>query len=85
MGQGMAIVTIGGLTYATLMTLFIIPVMYDIFFRRKIKVMMSEKMIGRKTNRMCQKREQMTVTCHLLLLNFVFRVISLLFYCWLCL
>ena len=38
MGQGMAIVTIGGLTYATLMTLFIIPVMYDIFFRRKIKV-----------------------------------------------
>ena len=35
MGRGLAIVVVGGLTYATLMTLFIIPVMYDIFFRRK--------------------------------------------------
>lgn len=37
MGRGMAIVTIGGLAYATLMTLFIIPVFYDIFYRRKLK------------------------------------------------
>ncbi|MDY5847022.1 MAG: efflux RND transporter permease subunit [Bariatricus sp.] len=37
-GRGMATVTIGGLAYATLMTLFIVPVMYDIFFRRELKV-----------------------------------------------
>lgn len=37
MGRGMAIVTIGGLAYATLMTLFIVPVFYDIFYRRKLK------------------------------------------------
>ncbi|MCD7824354.1 MAG: efflux RND transporter permease subunit [Clostridiaceae bacterium] len=37
MSRGMAIVTIGGLSYATLMTLFIVPVFYDIFYRRKIK------------------------------------------------
>ena len=36
MGRGMAIVTIGGLAYATLMTLFIIPVLYDLFFRREL-------------------------------------------------
>ena len=35
LGKGMAIVIIGGLAYATLMTLFIIPVMYDILFKRK--------------------------------------------------
>ena len=34
MGRGMAIVIIGGLSYATLMTLFIVPVMYDLFYRR---------------------------------------------------
>ena len=38
MGKGMAIVTIGGLTYATFMTLFIVPVLYDIFFRRKLRM-----------------------------------------------
>lgn len=37
MSRGMVIVTIGGLAYATLMTLYIVPVMYDIFFRREIK------------------------------------------------
>ena len=37
MSSGMAIVTIGGLLYATLMTLFIVPVFYDIFYRRKMK------------------------------------------------
>ncbi|MBR3166151.1 MAG: efflux RND transporter permease subunit [Lachnospiraceae bacterium] len=36
MGRGMAIVTIGGLAYATLMTLFIVPVLYDIFYRKKV-------------------------------------------------
>ena len=35
MSKGMAIVVVGGLAYATLMTLFIIPVMYDILFKRK--------------------------------------------------
>ncbi len=37
MGQGMAIVTIGGLVYSTLMTLFIVPVLYDLFFRRDLQ------------------------------------------------
>lgn len=37
MSRGMVIVTIGGLAYATLMTLFIIPVLYDIFFRKEVK------------------------------------------------
>ena len=35
MSKGMAIIVAGGLAYATLMTLFIIPVMYDILFKRK--------------------------------------------------
>ena len=35
MSRGMAIVMVGGLLYATLMTLYIVPVMYDILFRRK--------------------------------------------------
>ena len=34
MSKGMAIVIIGGLTYATLMTLFIVPVMYDLLYRK---------------------------------------------------
>ena len=34
MGRGMALVIAGGLAYATLMTLFIIPVMYDILFKK---------------------------------------------------
>ena len=34
MGTGMAIVIIGGLSYATLMTLFIVPVLYDLFYRK---------------------------------------------------
>ncbi|MBO4338049.1 MAG: efflux RND transporter permease subunit [Lachnospiraceae bacterium] len=37
MSRGMVIVTIAGLSYATLMTLFIVPVLYDIFFRRELK------------------------------------------------
>lgn len=35
MGKGMAIVVIGGLAYGTLMTLFIVPVFYDIIYRKK--------------------------------------------------
>lgn len=34
MGGGMSVVIVGGLAYATLMTLYIIPVLYDIFFKR---------------------------------------------------
>lgn len=34
MGKGMAIVIVGGLLYATLMTLFIVPVIYDIMFKK---------------------------------------------------
>ena len=33
--QAIAIVTIGGLTYATLLTLFVVPTLYDIFHRNK--------------------------------------------------
>lgn len=35
--QPMAIVTIGGLSYATVLTLFIVPIMYDIFNRKELK------------------------------------------------
>lgn len=43
MMQGMAIVTIGGLTYATLLTLFIVPIMYEVFNKkRKYKVIKEE-------------------------------------------
>ena len=35
LGKGMGIVIIGGLAYATLMTLFIVPVIYDILFKKK--------------------------------------------------
>ncbi len=35
--QPMAVVTIGGLIYSTLLTLFIVPVLYDIFNRKPIR------------------------------------------------
>ncbi|MBQ7817320.1 MAG: efflux RND transporter permease subunit [Oscillospiraceae bacterium] len=38
LGGGMSIVIVGGLLYATLMTLIIVPVLYDIFFKREPKV-----------------------------------------------
>ena len=38
LGSGMAIVIAGGLLYATLMTLYIVPVMYDMLFRRDPKL-----------------------------------------------
>ncbi|MCR5048871.1 MAG: efflux RND transporter permease subunit [Saccharofermentans sp.] len=34
LGRGMSIVIAGGLLYATLMTLYVVPVMYDILFKR---------------------------------------------------
>lgn len=37
MSQGMAVVTIGGLSYATLLTLFLVPALYDIFNRKDMK------------------------------------------------
>lgn len=36
--RGMAIVVAGGLAYATLMTLFVVPVMYDILFRKQPRI-----------------------------------------------
>ncbi len=36
MGRGMAIVVVGGLLYATIMTLVIVPVLYDIMFKKKV-------------------------------------------------
>lgn len=38
MARPMAIVTIGGLAYATLLTLIVVPVLYDLMFRRTPKV-----------------------------------------------
>lgn len=38
MSKGMAIVISGGLLYSTIMTLFIVPIMYDILFRKQPKV-----------------------------------------------
>ncbi len=35
MMQGMAIVTIGGLTYATILTLFVVPIIYSYFYRNR--------------------------------------------------
>lgn len=38
MMQAMAVVTIGGLMYATVLTLFIVPVLYDMMHKKPIKV-----------------------------------------------
>lgn len=43
MMQGMAIVTIGGLTYATLLTLFIVPIMYEIFNKKRKYTVIKEE------------------------------------------
>ena len=42
LSQGLSIVTIGGLLYATLLTLFIVPILYDIFHRREMKKIIIE-------------------------------------------
>jgi multidrug efflux pump subunit AcrB len=36
MGRGMAIVVVGGLIYATAMTLIIIPVLYDLMYKKPV-------------------------------------------------
>ena len=36
MTQPLAVVTIGGLTYATLLTLLVVPIMYDLLHRRPL-------------------------------------------------
>ena len=38
LGRGMALVVAGGLIYATFMTMFIVPVMYDILYRKEVIV-----------------------------------------------
>ena len=43
LGRGIAVVTIGGLVYATVMTLIIVPVIYDIFVRKEIKEVVVEE------------------------------------------
>nr|MCR5655783.1 efflux RND transporter permease subunit [Lachnospiraceae bacterium] len=45
MMQPVAVVCIGGLSYATLMTLFVVPVIYDIFNRKDIRVVRDEDLI----------------------------------------
>lgn len=37
MSRPLALVTIGGLSYATLLTLIVVPVLYDLLFRRELK------------------------------------------------
>ncbi|SFS63873.1 efflux RND transporter permease subunit [Marininema halotolerans] len=46
--KGLAVVVIGGLTTSTLLTLIIIPVMYELFFAKQVK---KEKGIGSKKER----------------------------------
>ena len=43
LGRGMAVVMIGGLVYATLMTLIVVPVIYDIFAKKEIKEVVVEE------------------------------------------
>lgn len=42
MVQPMAIVTVGGLIYATALTLIVVPIIYDLLHRKKIKVYLKE-------------------------------------------
>lgn len=43
MTQGLAIVTIGGLTYATILTLVVVPVLYDLFHKKEMKYIKIEE------------------------------------------
>lgn len=45
MMQPVAIVTIGGLLYATITTLFVIPVLYDLFNRREMRVVSDDDLV----------------------------------------
>ena len=42
--QPIAIVCIGGLVYATLMTLYVVPIIYDLFHRKEMKVISEEEL-----------------------------------------
>lgn len=42
MSQGLAIVTIGGLIYSTLLTLIVIPIMYDLIHRKEVLPIIDE-------------------------------------------
>lgn len=46
MAQPMAVTTIGGLIYATVMTLFVVPIMYDMFHRKNKKLINRENLDG---------------------------------------
>jgi multidrug efflux pump subunit AcrB len=45
MMQPIAIVCIGGLAYATMMTLFVVPVLYDLFNRKDMRVIKDEDLV----------------------------------------
>ena len=45
MMQPIAVVCIGGLLYATLMTLFVVPCLYDLLNRKDMKVIKDEDLI----------------------------------------
>ena len=45
MMQPVAVVCIGGLSYATLMTLFVVPVIYDLFYRRELRIVKDDDLI----------------------------------------
>lgn len=45
MMQPLAIVCVGGLIYATLMTLFIVPIIYDIFSKKELRIISAEELI----------------------------------------
>ena len=42
MMQPLAIVCIGGLLYGTVMTLFVVPIIYDLFNRKELRVVSAE-------------------------------------------
>lgn len=42
MMRPVAVVCIGGLTYATLMTLFVVPCIYDIFNKKELRTVREE-------------------------------------------
>jgi HAE1 family hydrophobic/amphiphilic exporter-1 len=44
MMQPLAIVCIGGLTYGTLMTLFVIPIIYDLFNKKELRVIADDEL-----------------------------------------
>ncbi len=43
--QPLAVTCIGGLLYATLMTLFVVPAMYDVFSRRELYAVAQEDLV----------------------------------------